>query len=191
MSKQDRDKWNQRYSENSYHKNNPVALLEEWLPKLPVGKALDVACGAGRNSILMARSGYQVDAIDISIEGLRKAGQQVTQLGLDINWIEQDLDQNFPFDTNYDLIVVMWYVNLKLIRQLCDCLVAGGHLLCEEHLLTDQDVIGPSSPDYRVAPGALRDAVSGLEVLRYEEGIETGADGEKVASARVVARKSI
>jgi SAM-dependent methyltransferase len=191
MSKQDRDKWNQRYAEDSYHKNNPVVLLEEWLPKLSVGKALDVACGAGRNSIYLARSGFQVDAIDVSAEGLRKARQQAMQQGLEINWIEHDLDQVFSFDTDYDLIIVMWYVNLELITRLCDCLTAGGYLLCEEHLLTDQEVIGPSSPDYRVVPGTLRETVSGLDVLLYEESVETSSTGEKVASARVVAQKPV
>lgn len=189
MSNQDRDKWNQRYAEDSYHKNNPVELLQDWLPGLPAGKALDVACGAGRNSIFLAQAGFRVDAIDISAEGLHKAGQQAETLGLDINWIEQDLEQAFRFDRDYDLIVVMWYVNLELITRLCDCLAAGGYLLCEEHLITDQDVIGPTSSNYRVAPGALLEAVSGMDVLLYAETIENASAGERVASARVVAKK--
>ena len=49
MSKQDREKWNKRYAENSYHKNNSVKLVVEWLPKLPVNRALDVACGVANN----------------------------------------------------------------------------------------------------------------------------------------------
>ena len=190
MSKEDLDKWNLRYAEDSYRKNNPVVLLEEWLPKLPVGKALDVACGAGRNSIFLAQAGFQVDAIDISSEGLRKARQLAESQELSINWIAHDLDRAFQFDTDYDLIIVMWYVNLALITRLCDCLATGGYLLCEEHLITDQDVIGPTSATYRVAPGALRKAVSGLEVLLHEESVENGSDGERVTSARVVGIKN-
>ena len=190
MSKQDRNKWNQRYAEGSYHKNNPVTLVEDWLPGLPVGRALDVACGAGRNAILLAQAGYQVDAIDISPEGLNLARQNAENQGLSINWIEHDLDQPYYFDTDYDLIIVMWYVNLGLISRLCDCLAKGAYLVCEEHLITDQDVIGPTSLNYRVAPGDLREAVSGLDVLFYEESIETNSEGEQVASARVVAKKS-
>jgi tellurite methyltransferase len=190
MSEQDRIKWNQRYAEDSYHKNNPVTLVENWLPRLPVGKALDVACGAGRNAIFLAQAGYQVDAIDISREGLNLARQEAENQGLSINWIEQDLDQAYPFDTDYDLIIVMWYVNLELISILCNCLAPGGYLLCEEHLITDQAVIGPTSLNYRVAPGDLRETVSGLDVLLYEESIEMNAAGEQVASARVVVRNN-
>jgi len=191
MSKQDREKWNQRYAEDTYRKNNPVVLLEDWVPKLPTGKALDVACGAGRNAIFLAQSGFQVDAIDISRAGLHMASQQAMRQGLEINWIEHDLDRVFRFDTDYDLIIVMWYVNLALITRLCDCLAAGGYLLCEEHLITDQDVIGPTSSNYRVAPGALCEAVSGVDVLLYEEVIESDSEDERVASARIVAKKSL
>jgi SAM-dependent methyltransferase len=191
MSEQDRNKWNQRYAEDSYHKNNPVTLVEEWLPRLPVGRALDVACGAGRNALFLAQAGYQVDAIDISRKGLNLARQKAENQGLSVNWIEHDLDLPYPFDTNYDLIVVMWYVDPGLISRLCDCLAPGGCLICEEHLITDQQVIGPTSSKYRVAPGVLREAVSGLEVLLYEESIEMNAEGEQVASARVVAKKHL
>lgn len=188
MSMQDKTKWDQRYAEDSYQKNNPVTLLEEWLPKFPPGKALDVACGPGRNAILMASAGFQVDAIDISSEGLKKAKQDAEGQGLSINWIEHDFDQPYPFDTDYDLIVVMWYVNLPLITRLCDCLAPGGYLLCQEHLTTDQKVMGPKHPDFRVAPGELRDAVSGLNFLLYEEAIEIIPDGDQLASARAIAK---
>jgi tellurite methyltransferase len=190
MSNQDRTRWNQRYAEDSYHKNNPVTLLESWLPKLPVGRALDVACGAGRNALYLAQAGYQVDAIDISAEGLNQALQKAEHQRLSINWIEHDLDQAFQFDTDYDLIIVMWYVNLALITRLCGCLAAGGYLLCEEHLITDQEVIGPSSLNFRVVPGDLREAVSGLDILFYEESIEKNDEGDQVASARVVAKNN-
>ena len=189
MSEQDRNKWNQRYAEDSYRKNNPVTLLENWLPKLPMGRALDVACGAGRNAIFLAQAGFQVDAIDISVAGLDQARQKAEARGLEINWIEQDLDQVYPFDTAYDVIIVMWYVNLALITRLCDCLAPGDYLLSEEHLITDAEVIGPTNPDYRVATGELREAVSGLELLLFEESIEVIPEGGYVASARVVARK--
>ena len=189
MSDLDRDKWNQRYREGSYHKNNPVTLVEEWLPGLPAGRALDLACGAGRNAILLAQAGYRVDAIDISTEGLGQGRQAAAEQGLSINWIEWDLDEPYRFHTGYSVILVMWYVDLELVSRLCGCLAPGGYLLCEEHLTTDKEVIGPTSAEFRVAPGELRGAVSGVEVLLYEESIEEIPEGGQVASARLVARR--
>ena len=190
MSTEDRNKWNQRYAEDSYRKTNPVTLLTDWLPKIPVGRALDVACGAGRNSIHLAEAGFQVEAIDISAEGLRQIADKAADKGLVITCIEHDFDEHYAFTIRYDLIVVLWYVNLELIKQLCDCLAPGGFLICEEHLRSDQDVIGPGNPDFRVAPGALRDAVSSIDLLLYEESVEAIAEGGQVASARVVAQKA-
>jgi len=190
MSKLDLEKWNQRYAEDSYRKSNPVTLVEDWLPEIPIGKALDVACGAGRNALFLAQAGFRVDAIDISPLGLDKAQHSAAQQGLEINWIEHDFDRSVDFDTDYDLILVMWYVNLALITRVCDCLAPGGYILCQEHLVTNEDVIGPTSTDYRVVPGALRAAVSGLELLFYDESIETSPADERVASARLVARNS-
>ncbi len=190
MSKEDRDKWNRRYADDSYRKSNPVTLLEDWLPQVPVGRALDVACGAGRNAIFMARAGFDVDAIDISHQGLDRARQNAQSQGFHINWIEHDLDQVYEFETGYNLIVVMWYVNLPLITSLCDKLAPGGYLLCEEHLRVEQEVIGPGNPNYRVEPGAVRKAVKGLDILSCQESIEQNAEAEQVASARIVARNT-
>ncbi|MCK5307678.1 MAG: SAM-dependent methyltransferase, partial [Zetaproteobacteria bacterium] len=59
--------WDKRYSVNpSTQLRKPSALLAELLPTLPGGKALDLACGEGRNAFFLARNGYAVDAIDSS-----------------------------------------------------------------------------------------------------------------------------
>jgi tellurite methyltransferase len=191
MSEADRTKWNQRYAEDNYRKTNPVTLLSDWLPRIPVGRALDVACGAGRNALLLAEADFEVDAIDISAVGLKQLDAKAREGGFRVNCIEHDLDQPYAFATDYNLIVVLWYVNLPLIARLCACLAPGGYLVCEEHLRSEQEVIGPGNDDYRVAPGALRTAVSSLELLLYEECIEAIPEGGQLASARVVAARPL
>lgn len=99
------------------------------------------------------------------------------------------MDEPYQFDSDYDLIIVMWYVDLALISRLCDCLAPGGYLICEEHLITDQQVTGPKNSNFRVAPDKLREVISDLDVLFYEESIKLNTEGEHVASARVVAKK--
>ena len=189
MSKADRDKWDRRYAEDSYRKHNPVSLLHDWLPRLPVGRALDVACGAGRNAIFLAEAGFRVDAIDISPVGLETARREAEHRGLAVNWIEHDLDIPYVFDRDYDLILVLWFVRLDLLRELCSHLAPGGFLVSEQHLAAEGDFAGPENRLFRVAPGALRTAVEDLEVLFYEEGAGLNSDGEPIASARVVARR--
>ncbi len=189
MSAEDREKWQQRYAEDTYRKNNPVTLVHDWLPRIKPGRALDVACGAGRNAIAAAACGFRVDAIDISSNGLELARRDAEAQGLMVNWIEHDLDRPYEFARDYDLIIVMWFVNLSLITRLCGCLAPGGYLVCEEHLQTDADVIGPGNPAFRVASGALRDAAAGLEILHYREAVETAEDEDLVASAQLVGRR--
>ena len=65
-----------------------------------------------------------------------------------------------------------------------------GYLIVEEHLATEEDVVGPQDPRFRVAPGTLRDAAAGLEIIAYREGIIADPDGRRAALAQLVARKT-
>ncbi len=191
MSNDDRNKWDRRYREGAYNRKNPVTLLQRWLPRLPRGHALDVACGAGRNALLLAGAGFRVDAIDISREGLSLARTHADEFGVVVNWIEHDLDEPFDFAPDYDLIVVMWYVNLPLIARLPNYLAPGGCIVCEEHLRTAETVIGPENSRFRVAPGSLRNCLAGLDILHDEESHRTTPEGERLASAQIVARRPV
>jgi tellurite methyltransferase len=184
MSEEDRSKWDQRYAEDSHRKRSqPGEFIAQWIDKITVGKALDVACGLGQKSMFLAEAGFQVDAIDVSAIGLERASQQAMVQGLDINWIQHDLDQPYDFSQKYALIIVMWYVDLELIRRLCKQLAPGGYLLCEEHLACDNEsgaFSGPKNVNFRVAPNALRKAVDGFDVCFYEEYVGVGEGHQQV-----------
>ena len=81
------------------------------------------------------------------------------------------------------------YVNLGLMERLGALLEDGGYFVCEEHLKTDADVVGPSDPAFRVSPNELPGHVPGLEVIHYSEGLVEDPDGRTAALARLVARK--
>lgn len=67
MSEADRDKWQQMYTSGRYRaRSEPGELVRQWLPVLPRGRALDIACGAGRHALCLAQNGYRVDAVDIA-----------------------------------------------------------------------------------------------------------------------------
>lgn len=190
MTQEDRDKWNERYRQGAYAtRRHPSALLQEWIDRIPRGRALDVACGRGRNALYLARNEFRVDAVDISREALKRARSRARTAGLDIRWIEHDFDQPLELDRDYALILVIRYVNLPLIGSLVGHLAPGGFLIVEEHLTTEADVAGPSSPAFRVAPGDLALVAGGLHVHLLQEGLFDDPDDRRVALARLVAQR--
>lgn len=193
MSRAERDKWDSRYRAGAYaERHHPTSLLQDWLDAIGPGRALDVACGAGRNAIYLSGRGFSVDAVDISRVALDRARTRSAAAGpLDINWIEADLDcadQSLPVGP-YELIVLIRYVDMPLYAKLIDRLAPGGVLLSEQHLTTDHEVIGPKNPAYRVEAGQLRRATLSLKSRYYFEGLVVDPDGRLASLAQVVAER--
>ena len=203
MSQADQDKWDARYRAGEYQaRSHPSALLTEWLPQLdcpPGGRAIDVACGLGRNALFLARQGWRVAAVDISPVALEQLAATAAQENLDITCRPVDLESSKPGELGsrlfgaqqYDLALMVRYTNLPLIASLANASKPGGYVIVEEHLVSDAEVVGPSNPRYRVAPGALRSAAAGLDVLAYEEGLVVDPDGRTAALAQLVARRPL
>jgi tellurite methyltransferase len=202
VSAAEREKWDARYRDGAYeHRTHPTALLAEWLPQLPRplvvpeggrGRALDVACGAGRNALHLASHGFAVTALDISDVALERGRRTAAERKLDVEWLCADLDDDFeralpvgPFD----LIVWTRYVHRTLMPALVARLGDGGVLLCEQHLATATPVAGPTSAAYRLAPGELERTARPLHALYSYEGPLVDPDGRRVALAQLVARK--
>lgn len=194
MAETDRDKWNERHRDGYAAHGQPSAVLKQWIDRIPRGRALDLACGSGRNALFLAAHGFEVDAVDISDAALDIGRRRAREAGLGVNWIEQDLDEppaESPDGANgYTLLLVVRFVDLPLIRKLTDKLAPGGMLVSEQHIVTDAAVGGPSDPAFRLQPGALREAAEGLRVLSYEEGIVEDPGQQPMALARLVAQKS-
>ena len=188
MSTADRDRWNARYAEGAYEsRRHPSPFLEQNAHLLPLhGRALDLACGAGRNAIYLARHGLAVDAVDISRVALERGRADAGDLP--IRWIECDLDDGFEASMDYDLIVNIRYVNLPLVSTLIESLRPGGILAIEQHLATVADVIGPKNPAFRVAKGELARVASGMVIEQADEREFDDPDGRRAALARLVAR---
>jgi tellurite methyltransferase len=199
MSELDREKWQQRYREGAYrHRNHASSFLTQNLPQIREAqqdrtalRALDIACGAGRNSLFLASQGYQVDAIDISPEALHRGESAAHQSGIQgLRWIEHDLDKGLPDACDsYDLIIMVRYLHLPLLQSACARLNPGGFLLSEVHLRSDIEVAGPEGSRFRAEAGALRNAAHDLLIATYKEGLEEDPDGRTVALARLLARR--
>ena len=201
MSTQDKDKWDAKYAAGAYEsKQYPGAYLAKHLPAIidvltngatpKPWRALDLACGAGRNSHYLSEHGFEVDAVDISAVGLARAAEQAAASESTINWIQRDLeDANTDGFSCYDLIIMMRYVNLPLLRAVTNNLNPGGFVLCENHLRTNAQVVGPKNPAFRVAPGKLGESLSDLEIIHSSEETIRDPNSEHAAVARILARK--
>jgi tellurite methyltransferase len=192
VSSAERDKWDARYRDGAYEsRTHPTALLAQWLPRLPRGRALDVACGAGRNALSLAAKGYAVTALDISRVALERGRRSAAERGLAIEWLCADLDDDparaLPAGP-FDLIVWVRYVHRTLLPHLVARVAPGGALLCEQHLLTGEAVAGPTSEEFRLAPGELLAAAQGLRIEHSFEGLTVDPDGRSVALTQLIGK---
>ena len=192
MSRAERDKWDARYCAGAYaERAHPTALLADWLDRLPRGRALDVACGSGRNALFLAAAGYVVDAVDISSAGLELGLATAAERGVDVTWHCADLEERpdaLPRGP-YDLVVWVRYVNAVLWPFVVSRLAPGGHVLVEQHLVTSAEVVGPTSTAFRLAPGDLARAAADLETVYEHEGLVVDPDGRTAALAQLIGRR--
>jgi SAM-dependent methyltransferase len=204
VSAAERDKWDARYRDGAYRdRRHPTALLETWLPRIPLrglpsgvrrGRALDVACGAGRNALHLAAHGFSVTALDISAVALERARHAAAERGLEVEWLCADLDGDLEHALpggEFDLIVWVRYIHRSLMPALVTRLTVGGTLLCEQHLTTPEAVAGPTNDAYRLAPGELARSAQPLQVLHSYEGLLVDPDGQRVALSQLVGRKAV
>jgi tellurite methyltransferase len=173
MSDHEKEKWDRRYAAGEYTpRPHPAPLLEDWIDRIPRGRALDVACGAGRNALRLAEAGFDVEAIDISQAALDMAAAEAARRGLDIVWRQADLDHLDLGDDSYDLITVIRYRNRALWPRLIAALAPDGWLLAEHHMKSTLPVDGPATPEFRLDPQELLEESASLRILFYSETLE-------------------
>ena len=190
MSEAERKEWSLRWAEGDYHaRSAPSALVAACAWRIRKGRALDLACGNGRNALYMAELGFSVDAVDIAPAALKLAQDAARERGLAIHPILADLDEYpLPADT-YDLITTSFYMNRNLIPRVKDALKPGGFVLHEQHYITDYDVSGPRDLQFRLRPNELLHLFLDFRVRFFSEGLEEEEDGRLVAVERLVAQK--
>jgi len=167
----------------------PATFVTELLPLLPVGPALDLACGTGRHALLLAAR-QQVTAVDGSAVALdvletraRAAGQAVRRgrdleviaasdsgAGSGIDLVQSDLEQLRLPGECYALILCVQYLQRSLFSQIERALAPGGILLFETFTRAQLEFEGgPKNPEFLLESGELRVAFPGLRLMFYRE----------------------
>lgn len=189
MSESDRERWDRRYSDQDYlPRTEPTPFLEESLPLIARGRALVVACGAGRNALRLAAAGFQVDGYDVSPVAIGLARTEADRRGVDVNFQAVDMNEIEVPAGKYDLITMFRYMNRPLWPRLVRALAPAGWLVMETHLRSPHPVSGPQDPEMRLAPNELLDAFRDLRVVYYRESYEpSDRNGEMSSVARLLA----
>ena len=187
----ERTAWNLRYSGGDYSpRTEPTPFLEDWIERIPRGRALDVACGTGRNALRLAEAGFEVDAVDISEVAIDRARAEAERRRLEIGWHVAAMDDfPIPADT-FQLVTVVRYRNPGLWPRLAASLAPDGWILVEHHMKSSRTVVGPPTPEFRLDPGELLVAFGALRIVSYTERLEPAdLDRGHYALARLAACK--
>lgn len=191
-----RARWNRRYAQRrgDGFPGAPSQWLVEnraLLPGCTARRALDLACGDGRNAAYLAQLGFHVDAVDISdvvIERLRAA---VVDRGWAVNPRRIDLERDPLPGSDYDLIVLLNYLQRSLFEPVARALAPGGLLVIETVTRTHVEELGHRFDQRFVLDrNELLTSFPDLEVLRYQEGV-TERSGKPRAVASLVAQRRV
>ncbi len=82
MAEKDKIKWNKKYKETPklLEDREPSKKLIEALKEVNGKKVLDIACGAGKNSIYLAKQGFEIEAMDISYVALENIDKKALKI---------------------------------------------------------------------------------------------------------------
>ena len=164
----------------------PASFVRELLPLLPTGPALDLACGAGRHTLLLAARQQNVTAVDNSVAGLdilerraQAAGLAVSHVrnsdaiiasrdGIDL--VHADLEGSILPADSFALVLCVQYLQRSMFGQIARSLAHGGMLLFETYTLAQLEFPGgPKNPEHLLEQGELRTAFPTLRLLFYRE----------------------
>ncbi|MEZ5101876.1 MAG: class I SAM-dependent methyltransferase [Thermoleophilia bacterium] len=170
----DRDDWDRRYEGTELlWTATPNRFLVQEVEGLVPGRALDLACGEGRNAVWLAEQGWQVTGADFSPVALGKAARLAEARGVAVEWVEADATAWEPPVAAFDLVCVL-YLQLPAderrlaLANAARAVAPGGTLLVVGHDLAnlEQGVGGPSSPAVLITADAVAGELAGLVVER-------------------------
>lgn len=167
-----RETWNERYATRELvWSTGPNQRFAGEVKRLKPGKALDVACGEGRNALWMAEQGWSVTAIDFSEVAIEKAKRIAKRRGIELNWMIEDISR-FPLPKqSYDLVAVnylhtgiaeraRWLVNVVEAVKPLGTFIYIGHDPCN----IESGVGGPQDPDLLPGIEELSGALDGFRI---------------------------
>jgi len=190
MAEQDRVKWNSKYSKNSdlLLPREPSQAVQEYYRESKGKRALDLACGAGRNTLFLEEQGFFVDAVDISkiaLDILKSRAKSDR-----VKPILADLDTYDLGKECYDFIVKCNFLDRELIERAKEALKIGGIIIVETYIEDPENEKQDSNPNFLLQKDELLEIFKeGFEVLEYKTFWNESFEKYRMKKASIVARK--
>jgi SAM-dependent methyltransferase len=194
----EREDWNRRYAgAELLWSAEPNRFLAAEAEPLPPGRALDLACGEGRNALWLAERGWEVTAVDFSDVALARGQELAARRGLEVTWVEADVRAWEPPEGVFDLVAVL-YLQLParerrgVLARAAGAVGAGGTLLVVAHHAANlaEGYGGPSDPAVLATETEVAAELPGLRIVRAErvERPTTTPEGDDVTAIDLLVR---
>ena len=172
----EREGWNRKHREAGLlFGAEPNRFLVAEVGDLPAGRALDLACGSGRNAVWLAAGGWRVTGVDFSDVALAQARALAAERGVEVEWVQGDLREWQPPERQFDLVAVLYlqvpaHERRAVLARSAAAVAPGGTLLVVGHDLENLDGGhgGPQDPRVLFTPDEVAGELPGLEIEKAE-----------------------
>lgn len=195
-----REDWDRRYAEAELlWSAGPNRFLVAEAEALAPGRALDLACGEGRNAVWLAARGWEVVGVDFSEVAVAKARRRAEHEGVSLELVCADLLEYEPERATYDLVLVL-YLQIPaaerriVLQRAADAVAPGGTFLLVGHDSTNltDGTGGPRDAAVLYTPDQIASELPGLEIEKAEQVLREVDDAERPAiDALVRARRPV
>ena len=182
--------WDERYRSGERAAEDidaaPTSLLVETSKRLTPARALDLACGSGRNALWLAEQGWSVTAVDGSPTAIEILRSRASSRGVTVSMKVADLEK-FEYQiepASWNLIAICYYLQRDLFAPAMQGVVPGGILISIVHITEPEEE--PTA--HRLRPGELERYFQGWEILHRREGKPHDAAHQR-SVAEIVARR--
>jgi tellurite methyltransferase len=161
--------WDKRYrASEAAGSETPTPLVARIAAGMKAGRALDLACGAGRNAVWLAEQGWKVAAVDGSAAAIEIVRRRSAAALVSIDAWVADLEKGeFAIEEGaWDLILMCCYLQRDLFEPVKAGVVEGGVVIA---MVLLREPKGERSR-FRMMPGELRNCFRGWEILHDHEG---------------------
>lgn len=195
MSLKDKEKWDAKYLKKSQllRPRKPSKNLEDYVVHCDGTRALDLACGSGRNSIFLAERGFDVEALDIAEVAIKALEDEaeVKNLLSKINACKVDLDRYEIQKDKYDLIVMANFLDRKILEFAKNALKKDGILFVETYMLSDENEKTESNLDNLLKSQELKNMLDdSWHTIYYDEFENEDYEIYKMKKQVIVAKKT-